>query len=226
MTNHLVEGRPLPDHVAGHLALELCNTKALWGLPSEREYLTDFTVLALWAREHGVLTPAEAALARGAGLTDRQRAAELRRVRELRAAVFAAVTEGDVARDNAVDVVRRFVAHAVQRSAYCPAPDGGWRLAAPFGPTAVLDRLALAAHDLLERHGPDAVGLCASAACGWVFLNPSRRRRWCSMAVCGNRAKVRRFAERRRTVGASPAHDRARDRDRDHALGTLGRHGT
>jgi predicted RNA-binding Zn ribbon-like protein len=31
-----------------------------------------------------------------------------------------------------------------------------------------------------------------------VFLDPSHRRRWCIMAVCGNRAKARRYADRRR----------------------------
>jgi predicted RNA-binding Zn ribbon-like protein len=40
---------------------------------------------------------------------------------------------------------------------------------------------------------------CASPKCGWVFLDTSRnrRRRWCAMQVCGNRAKVRRFYARR-----------------------------
>ena len=34
--------------------------------------------------------------------------------------------------------------------------------------------------------------------CGWVFLSKSRgkRRRWCSMATCGNRAKAKRFYHR------------------------------
>jgi predicted RNA-binding Zn ribbon-like protein len=200
VTNHLVEGRPLPDHVAGHLALELCNTKALWGLPTEREYLLDFTVLALWAREHGVLTAGEAAAARGDGLTERQRAAELRRVRSLRRAVFTAATRRGDDQEAALEQVRGFVARAVARSPYRAGPGGALALTAPFGPTAVADRLALAAHDLLERYGPDAVGLCASEACGWVFLDTSHRRRWCSMAVCGNRAKVRRFAERHRAA--------------------------
>ncbi|HEX9231378.1 MAG TPA: CGNR zinc finger domain-containing protein [Jatrophihabitantaceae bacterium] len=31
-----------------------------------------------------------------------------------------------------------------------------------------------------------------------MFLDPSGRRRWCEMSVCGNRAKVRRYAQRHR----------------------------
>ena len=204
LTNHLVEGRPLPDHVAGHLALELCNTKALWGLPTEREYLHEFTDLALWAREHSVLSPAETRAVRGALLTDRQRVAALRQVQALRAALFATVTGTVTATDqrrSSADEVHRFVARAVSRAAYLPTPDGRLELVVPLGPTAIVDRLALAAHRLLEDYGPDAVGLCASQACGWVFLDQAHRRRWCSMAVCGNRAKARRFVQRQRAGG-------------------------
>lgn len=190
----------MPDHVAGHVALELCNTKALWGLPTEREYLHEFTDLALWAREHSVLSPAETRAVRGALLTDREQAAALRQVRALRAALFATVTAG-TARPASAPEVHRFVARAVGRATYQPVPDGRLELAVPIGPTAIVDRLALLTHRLLEDYGPDAVGLCASQACGWVFLDPAHRRRWCSMAVCGNRAKARRFVQRQRAGG-------------------------
>jgi predicted RNA-binding Zn ribbon-like protein len=189
---------PLPDHVAGHVALELCNTKALWGLPTEREYLVDFTALVLWAREHAVLTAREAVIARGDGMTDRERRAELRRVRDLRRALFTAVTRSGAERDDALAAVHGHVAHAVSRAPYRITARGRAEPHVAFGPAAIVDRLALAGHELLVQYGPDAVGLCASEACGWVFLDPSHRRRWCSMAVCGNRAKARRFAQRRR----------------------------
>ncbi|MGA2590961.1 MAG: CGNR zinc finger domain-containing protein [Bryobacteraceae bacterium] len=36
--------------------------------------------------------------------------------------------------------------------------------------------------------------------CGWMFLDTTRNRsrQWCDMRDCGNRAKVRRFREKRR----------------------------
>lgn len=187
MTNHLVDGIALPDHVAGHLALELCNTKALWGLPTEREYFTSFMVPVLWAREHEVITPDEARRLRTEPVA-RQRIA-LGRLRTLRAALFHGVTE-----QAPLDAVHGFVTRAVARAAY--RPDG--RLDVPYSAGMIADRCALAAHHLLDEFGPSAVGLCASEACGWVFLDPSHRRRWCTMSVCGNRAKARRFAERHR----------------------------
>ena len=40
---------------------------------------------------------------------------------------------------------------------------------------------------------------CPDESCGWAFYDRSRNRSstWCSMAVCGNRAKARAFRERR-----------------------------
>lgn len=37
---------------------------------------------------------------------------------------------------------------------------------------------------------------CAEHACAWVFwdVSKNRSRRWCSMRVCGNRTKARRYA--------------------------------
>lgn len=43
---------------------------------------------------------------------------------------------------------------------------------------------------------------CAEHACGWVFwdVSKNRSRRWCSMRVCGNRAKARRHAAKQTAV--------------------------
>ena len=42
---------------------------------------------------------------------------------------------------------------------------------------------------------------CAEHSCGWVFWDTSKNqsRRWCSMRVCGNRTKARRYAARQRS---------------------------
>jgi predicted RNA-binding Zn ribbon-like protein len=43
------------------------------------------------------------------------------------------------------------------------------------------------------------VKVCAADGCGWVFLDSSKNgtRRWCSMKLCGNRAKTERFRSRK-----------------------------
>ena len=45
--------------------------------------------------------------------------------------------------------------------------------------------------ELLRR-----VSHCPGRGCGWLFLNTSGRRRWCSMSTCGSREKMRRLYQR------------------------------
>jgi predicted RNA-binding Zn ribbon-like protein len=42
------------------------------------------------------------------------------------------------------------------------------------------------------------VSRCPGRGCGWLFLNTSGRRRWCSMSTCGSREKMRRLHRRQR----------------------------
>jgi predicted RNA-binding Zn ribbon-like protein len=64
----------------------------------------------------------------------------------------------------------------------------------------VLWPVVLAAADLLTSGDRARIHECAGPGCGWLFLDTSRnrRRRWCTMQGCGNRAKARRFYERAR----------------------------
>jgi predicted RNA-binding Zn ribbon-like protein len=58
-----------------------------------------------------------------------------------------------------------------------------------------------------ELTQPDAgrLRICANEDCRWVFFDssPGGRRRWCNMAVCGNRAKVARHRARQRSQQAA-----------------------
>lgn len=46
----------------------------------------------------------------------------------------------------------------------------------------------------------DRIKICPSTACLWAFYDTSRNqsKTWCSMKVCGNREKTRKFRERAR----------------------------
>lgn len=61
--------------------------------------------------------------------------------------------------------------------------------------------LAAIARDAIETlaFGSGDLRLCEDPACGRIFLDRSRgrRRRWCSMRSCGNRAKVAAYRKRR-----------------------------
>jgi predicted RNA-binding Zn ribbon-like protein len=60
------------------------------------------------------------------------------------------------------------------------------------GTRAALARLALDAAQLLGGEEEDRLRICPGVGCGGRFLDrsPAGRRRWCSMAVCGNRHKA------------------------------------
>jgi predicted RNA-binding Zn ribbon-like protein len=65
----------------------------------------------------------------------------------------------------------------------------------------MLCAVALSAAELLTSDRVDRVRECASETCSWLFLDGSRnrRRKWCDMASCGNRAKARRYYARHRS---------------------------
>jgi predicted RNA-binding Zn ribbon-like protein len=58
--------------------------------------------------------------------------------------------------------------------------------------------LAGAAQAMLDGRW-DRLKICPGGDCGWAFYDHSRNQagRWCSMSVCGGRAKARRHYERR-----------------------------
>jgi predicted RNA-binding Zn ribbon-like protein len=84
-------------------------------------------------------------------------------------------------------------------------PDSlGWKLefmAREAGSDWLLAAVARSAAEILTEGAKACVRMCANPACGLFFCDKSRtqRRRWCSMAICGNRHKVASFAKKRRT---------------------------
>jgi predicted RNA-binding Zn ribbon-like protein len=55
----------------------------------------------------------------------------------------------------------------------------------------------------LRQAGEQSIRQCDGTSCILYFYDPSLRRRWCSMARCGNRAKARRHYTRRNGSGES-----------------------
>jgi predicted RNA-binding Zn ribbon-like protein len=71
------------------------------------------------------------------------------------------------------------------------------------------DALAAVAEPLvgvIATGATERLRICANDGCRWVFEDTSRtgRRRWCSMASCGNRAKAARHRARKRAAAAAP----------------------
>jgi predicted RNA-binding Zn ribbon-like protein len=184
--NHRVEGLTVPDAVANHVALELCNTRTGWDLEEPREYLVSYDVLAVWADEVGLLAAGEARSLRAEARSHPRAAA-----RALRAAI------------DLRDSLHRAGAEATAASRLRPAGDGTVRFdggdVRSAGLLLPVHRAALAAYDMLASGDVAHAGRCSGHGCGWTFFDPAHRRHWCIMAICGNRAKARAYAERRRS---------------------------
>jgi len=212
MSWHWVDGVAVPDAVAGHPALDFCNTRAGWGGPRPKEYLVSPRALVIWCREADLLDPDLAArLLERAHADPAVAGAALRRALALREALYPVVLGRGGPR--AWERVGRAAAIARAADRLVPVPAGGlpdagpavWRRADRGGLDPALTGLAVAASDLLTSPAGARVSACPGEGCGWVFTDPRRRRRWCSMAVCGNRAKARRFVQRRReALGTGP----------------------
>jgi predicted RNA-binding Zn ribbon-like protein len=206
VANHRVSGHLVPDAVSGHVALEIANTRAGWGGPSPREYLVSYDALAVWAGDVGLLSTYETRRLRALGSASPRVAQRvLDEVLALRESWYAVATspwsERPFPRAD-LDVVGAAAARAAAESRLVPRPDSrvlpdGGDLSSA-GLRLPANRVALAAYDVLTSGDVAHVGRCAGHGCGWLFFDPTHRRHWCIMAICGNRAKARAFAERRR----------------------------
>ena len=87
----------------------------------------------------------------------------------------------------------RAVLALLDRATYRLTADGRLVSAASDPWTRLVDELAASAVELGRSR--EALRVCDNSLCRFVFLDRSRNRsrRWCDMAACGNRAKLRRF---------------------------------
>jgi predicted RNA-binding Zn ribbon-like protein len=193
----LVDGLVLPADVAGDPVLDFCNTRAGWGTAEPREYLTSYSHLTVWAREAGLVDPAVAGrLQRRAAKTPAEAGRVLERGLALRSAVYTACT--DPGAHGAWDAVADDARAAATIAVLAPeAPPGErWLIPERAGLALPVLELAHAAGAFLAATDLRTVGRCPGHDCGWLFLDPRGRRRWCVMAVCGNREKARRHARK------------------------------
>jgi predicted RNA-binding Zn ribbon-like protein len=67
------------------------------------------------------------------------------------------------------------------------------------GVDGAIGEVLAAAHAAMEDGTWGRLKVCANGGCAWAFYDRSRNRssRWCSMAVCGNRTKIRAYRRRR-----------------------------
>ncbi|EST38801.1 hypothetical protein N566_05485 [Streptomycetaceae bacterium MP113-05] len=182
-----VRGEFLPWPTSGHPALEFCNTHAGWGGPPlpGSEWLRTYTTLAVWTGHLGLAD--EAAVSRLLEQAEESpdgAAAVLRETRQFRGSLYTCLTRpGDGA---AFAAVSRAVEEASAGARFGLGPDGlaRWRSSPAQGLRLPLGAVALSAAELLADPRRFTLRACPGADCGWLFLDESGRRRWCSVAGC------------------------------------------
>jgi DNA-binding SARP family transcriptional activator/predicted RNA-binding Zn ribbon-like protein len=183
-----VRDHVLPWPVGGHPALEFCNTYAGWGGPRlpRGEWLRSYTALAIWAGHVDLADePTVTRLIRQGEAKPDEAAAVLDEARLLREHLYACLLNPDDRRS--FSVVARFVEAAAKHSAFVLDGDGlgRWRLARNGGLRLPVHAAARAAADLLADPRRFTVRACRSEHCGWLFLDQSGLRKYCSLVTCG-----------------------------------------
>jgi predicted RNA-binding Zn ribbon-like protein len=87
--------------------------------------------------------------------------------------------------------------------------DSGWKIefvAREGGLDWLLAAVARSGAEIIAEGSRARLRLCANPHCGLFFYDNSRtrRRRWCSMAICGNRSKVAAFARKHASARSAP----------------------
>lgn len=192
--------------IADRVSLDFHNT-ASWAGDDVvgDEALKSFPDIVLWCREAGLLEATQSDDLVKASLDHPVRAeevvAEARRIRGTIHLLFGAVADDCPVPEAAVESLNGMLARLPLRL-QSDKGDGlfewDWQVDSEHIDGILWPVIWDAATLLRDRDALQRVKSCAGARCGWLFLDTSRRgnRRWCDMADCGNRAKVRRFHER------------------------------
>ncbi|MFJ8039910.1 CGNR zinc finger domain-containing protein [Kitasatospora sp. NPDC096147] len=185
----------MTDPLTGEpLALDLLNTR-----PRDGDRLADPAALRRWLElEHGRGLLEVPAVIGAAEL------AAVREVRELAVAAVGRARRGEPVPGAVLDALNARLLAAPLVGELLPGPGGAVLRRRRTGPAAarLAGELAEAVAELLS--GPvllASVRDCAAEDCELLFVPANPRRRWCSPATCGNRARVARHYRRQRDGG-------------------------
>ena len=190
-----VSGAPYWYWLGGRPALDFVNTRReRWR--RDVECLLSVDEVVIWLVRAGLLVQPM-----------RAPASVLAEARVLREAIDSGVrsaVKGTAADRSAVAVIDDWLALAGSRPALVTGPAGRPVLSERGHVDSARRALGMVAYDAAKMLGIASerarVRICGSDTCSARFYDrsPAGARRWCSMALCGNQNKARRFRERAR----------------------------
>lgn len=190
----------------GDLALDFVNTWADRARP-ETDQLGSYQRLVEFARKAQAVDEGQALAWGTAALLDARSASEAlkaaRRLRESLYGLFSSQVVGGPVNPEDLARVNRSIRSAFPNlEIRSLGEDLAWAVdnGGPLRLDSVLWPIVRSAARLLTSSELGLVRECEAGDCTWLFLDRSRtgKRRWCSMASCGNRAKARRHYLRQR----------------------------
>jgi predicted RNA-binding Zn ribbon-like protein len=196
-----MKSRRVFELTGGRLCLDFVNTVDDRPTPRARDLLENYGDLAAWSRQSGILSPREEeAVVRKARRVSPQAERALERARTLREALFRIFSSRDA---SALEALENALPAAYRRPVL--RSGSGYELAFEDDRRSLdgmLGPIVRSTVELLTSNELDRVRVCGASNCDWLFLDESRSRsrQWCNMAVCGNRAKARRFYRRKRAL--------------------------
>ncbi|MEV6345629.1 BTAD domain-containing putative transcriptional regulator [Actinoplanes sp. NPDC051851] len=177
----------LPWRSSGHPALEFCNTYAGWNAPrSPRgEWLRAYATFAVWSGYVDLVDQTTVHRLVERGRAETAAAGEvLAEARNLRTHLYACLTTPDA--PVSFGIVAGYAEAAARHSRFGrdDVGLGRWSVAGSAGLRLPLYAAARAAADLLADPRRFTVRRCPAADCGWLYLDPSGMRQWCTMGLC------------------------------------------
>jgi predicted RNA-binding Zn ribbon-like protein len=161
--------------------------------PEQTDVLRTSESLGRWGKRLGLYDPADAPPIAESEL------GQARTIRDAIYRVFAAISREQPPSRQDLRLLGDQYAEAVAEAELVEGQAGfslEWRAK---DPRRVRFAVAADAFSLLcDPSRLPRVTRCPGRGCGWLFLNTSGRRRWCSMTTCGSREKMRRLHERQR----------------------------
>ncbi|TXI85422.1 MULTISPECIES: CGNR zinc finger domain-containing protein [unclassified Cupriavidus] len=199
-----------PRLLADHPALDVMNTVEMSDGGPVDKWQTDDDVWH-WLERVALLPNGQAPARRPRGM--------LAAAVALREAIRAAVMQHKAGTRMDLALINEYLAANGAHATLDQSPDGNIRLARVYPtetPMQCLVPLAEAAAELLSQGDFALIRKCESDQCTMWFYDRTRahRRRWCSMALCGNRHKVAAYRKREASAQANAAAGAgARDAD-------------
>ena len=191
----------LVSFVGGALCLDFINTVLNRYISPQSDCLGSYDDLLAWGKDAGILTKSQVQkldrIARKHPVQKRDTFLKAYQLRESLYCLFVAEIEGSKRDRLYLDRFKKILDETLVQRTLVPAEKGyQWQWQTDNDLSIIIWAIAFSASELLTSDEIENVRQCPG--CGWLFLDTSKnkRRRWCDMRACGNRAKVKRHRKK------------------------------